>query len=358
MIVTSIAYDYYKAFVTAFIEINNEHKTIFGNPPVKKIIKLVNIMALVESCVAFLFTILLIAQLASKVSWWMPFAPLILFFGVYFFFMLGLFIHFMVKMFAHYKNLFWAFCFMLLVPLGLINTLLFFGAMLMVCIMCPVVTTGLYPTGTAYDINLCLFLGMFGALLKSFVRPTQDEANPYSKTLTNKWTTLVYVLTWIGCAIFVVFLTSQIDGKLVLSSKDFDWDWGLVFLPLFLVTGMVVCYGGGVTFFEWRKVKKRKDPNGDALFKSIVYTCITLIFVLLLIAEIIITVYLTKRPLGKQGSAIPLAVPLILAAITLIVTATLPFVMKKKIVGRQDGGGDKKNRRVSVRLDADDLCML
>lgn len=43
MFFTSVAYDYYKGFVTGFIEINGQPETIFGKPPLKYILPLVSL---------------------------------------------------------------------------------------------------------------------------------------------------------------------------------------------------------------------------------------------------------------------------------------------------------------------------
>ena len=59
MFITSVAYDYYKGFVTAFIEItDNTDVMVFGKPNLKKIIPMVNIIALIESILAVIFFIL------------------------------------------------------------------------------------------------------------------------------------------------------------------------------------------------------------------------------------------------------------------------------------------------------------
>jgi len=56
MFITSVAYDYYKGFVTAFIEItDNTDVPVFGKPPVHRIIPMVNIIALIESILAVIF---------------------------------------------------------------------------------------------------------------------------------------------------------------------------------------------------------------------------------------------------------------------------------------------------------------
>ena len=56
MFITSVAYDYYKGFVTAFIEItDNTDAMLFGKPPVAKIIPFVNVLALIESIFSVIF---------------------------------------------------------------------------------------------------------------------------------------------------------------------------------------------------------------------------------------------------------------------------------------------------------------
>lgn len=58
MFITSIAYDYYKAYVTAFIEVDGAPVTVFGKPPVKHIVRAVNIMCLIE-CFIYILTCIL-----------------------------------------------------------------------------------------------------------------------------------------------------------------------------------------------------------------------------------------------------------------------------------------------------------
>jgi hypothetical protein len=66
MFITSVSYDYYKAFVTAFIEINGaEQETIFGKPPVEKVVPLVNSVALIEQIILFIFSVFVVLHVRN-----------------------------------------------------------------------------------------------------------------------------------------------------------------------------------------------------------------------------------------------------------------------------------------------------
>lgn len=64
MFVTSVAYDYFKGFVTAFIEINGQPETIFGKPPVKYVVPLVNLVSALEGFCFALFTTFIIIHVS------------------------------------------------------------------------------------------------------------------------------------------------------------------------------------------------------------------------------------------------------------------------------------------------------
>jgi hypothetical protein len=98
MFITSVSYDYYKAFVTAFIEINGaEQETIFGKPPMEKVIPIVNTVALIEQIILFIFSIFVVIHLAlgsSQFSLWIVWAPILAFFLVLFVFAMIIFFYY------------------------------------------------------------------------------------------------------------------------------------------------------------------------------------------------------------------------------------------------------------------------
>lgn len=55
--VTSVAYEYYKSFVSAFIEIVGQPESIFGKPPVQYIVPLVNVVCAIEGFSFFFFSL-------------------------------------------------------------------------------------------------------------------------------------------------------------------------------------------------------------------------------------------------------------------------------------------------------------
>jgi hypothetical protein len=68
MIITSIAYDFYKSMCTCFIEINGEAQTIFGRPPIDKVIPVVNGLCLFECFCFFWQSIFLIIHVIYKIK--------------------------------------------------------------------------------------------------------------------------------------------------------------------------------------------------------------------------------------------------------------------------------------------------
>jgi hypothetical protein len=85
MIVTSIAYDYFKGYVTAFIDITGSAETIFAHPPVKKVRLIVNILAAVEQVLSFIFLLLLMIRIGvgdkARGLLWATVVPVELYFG-------------------------------------------------------------------------------------------------------------------------------------------------------------------------------------------------------------------------------------------------------------------------------------
>jgi hypothetical protein len=60
MFITSVAYDYYKSFSTAFIEINGQPETIFGKPPTHYIVPIINVLSALEGLCFFTFWVFLL----------------------------------------------------------------------------------------------------------------------------------------------------------------------------------------------------------------------------------------------------------------------------------------------------------
>lgn len=347
MIVTNIAYDYFKAMVTAFIEINGRTETIFGNPPVKKLTPIINIVVIVEWVCYLLFALLMMVIINSNysISWWIVFWPLQAFLGATFLVMLALYVYFSITMFRHGKSTCWKICFVIMSPLGLVNVLLFFVCMLIGSIFFPLqkeTTVWLQPK--AYDITLFVFLGLFGALLKSFVRPTEDDDNPYAEATPSKASAVTYFFFVLGVATFVFLLTAQIDGQVPLSSTRFVTNWVLVFLPLYLVEAVALILLVVKSAVAIKTVKKRKDPNGDMKFKSIQFTCLSLIMLLVMVSEFIVNALLIKRESARVDSSqyLGCAIPALLAAIIGVLLSLVPFVFRRKFATGPSSGEEGK----------------
>ena len=86
MILTSIVFDYFKGYVTAFIDITGQAETIFAHPPIKKVRLLVNIMSLIEQILTLLFFLLLLIRIGlgdkAKGMLWAVVVPAEVYFGV------------------------------------------------------------------------------------------------------------------------------------------------------------------------------------------------------------------------------------------------------------------------------------
>lgn len=109
MIVTSIVFDYFKGYVTAFIDITGQAETIFAHPPVKKVRLLVNIVSLIEQFLSVLFLLLLMIRIGvgekAKGMLWAVVVPVELYFGVVgiaSFILFGYFVFCLVSVFCCY----------------------------------------------------------------------------------------------------------------------------------------------------------------------------------------------------------------------------------------------------------------
>jgi len=66
MFITSVAYDYYKSYATAFIEINGQPETIFGKPPTHYIVPIINVLSALEGFCFLSFWIFVLIHVSTK----------------------------------------------------------------------------------------------------------------------------------------------------------------------------------------------------------------------------------------------------------------------------------------------------
>jgi hypothetical protein len=105
----------------------------------------------------------------------------------------------------------WIGCFVVGLPLGFINVLLFFGSPLLASIMFPIQKgTNLWQAATTWDTTLYIMMGLAGGLIRGFVRPSEDEENPYSTHTPGVLLTLCYFFFCFTIVVFLFLLTCQV----------------------------------------------------------------------------------------------------------------------------------------------------
>lgn len=334
MFITSVSYDYYKAFVTAFIEINGaEQETIFGKPPVEKVVPLVNSVALIEQIILFIFSVFVVLHCAlgsAVFSLWIVWAPILAFFCVLFVVAMIMFFYYVYCSFKHVRSKYWivAYCFIL--PIAFINFVLFYGMPILISILMPVQKeTSRFQSPKTWDWTLYLVLWLVGALMKGFVRPSEDPLNPYSDQMPNIITSFIYFLFFFMVAAFIYMLTARTDGTIpIFNNVSFPpISFWIVFIPYYCAALMLFITFAVKGIMEWRLVIKQKDPNGDGYFKAINYSVVLLFIILMFVTGIILCVKL-ELPASRQrdmnlGTCIVL-IPI--ASFLMFLLSLFPFI--------------------------------
>jgi phosphatidylglycerophosphate synthase len=219
---------------------------------------------------------------------------------------------------------------------------------ILVSILMPIQKeTTRYQSPKTWDWTLYLVLWLVGALMKGFVRPTEDPLNPYSDQMPNIITSFIYFLWFFMVAIFIYMLTARTDGSIpFFDNVAFPAiSYWIVFIPYFCCFVMLFITFSVKAFIEWRLVIKQKDPNGDGYFKAINYSAVLFFLLLMFITGILICVKL-ELPLVRQRD-MNMGVALVLipvASLVMLCLSIFPFVdYAKKVV-------DKKRRDVKDKI--------
>lgn len=331
MFFTSIAYDYYKGFVTAFIEINGEPTTIFGKPPVKKVVPLVNTFTVMEIIVYIIATVLLMIKLFTGWTLAMLFFPLWIYFGTIFVLMIGLYVLFVISMFKYAKTIGWIIGFIFVLPVVGINVLLAFGGPLLFSILLPVQQgTDLWQAPHVWDSTLPLALALFGALLKGFVRPTDDDENPYAHDTPGSFATIIYFIWFVCMFFFIVLGTMMVDKTIPLTGIALDVipNWAIVGLPLWIGQCIVLVFFSIKAIWEWKLTVKKHDPDKTSLFRASIYTVLLLIILIAFVCELMLMLKLERQ---IRFNAAFCLIPLVLGEILALGLVLVPHFVKKRV---------------------------
>ncbi|KAG2388759.1 hypothetical protein C9374_000198 [Naegleria lovaniensis] len=329
MFITSVAYDYYKGFVTAFIEItDNTDAKLFGKPPVHRIVPMINIIALIESILSVIFWILVaIRSSVPSMSMFIVFVPV----EIFFIFMLGLmltiFSIYVVISFKHTRKVFWIVAYCLIFPVVFINLVLFFGMPILVSILFPLQNIKVLQGQRSWDVTLFLVLWLVGGLLKAFVRPSEDDSNPYQHDNKNVTFTAIYVCVLFLIAVFIFLISARLDQKVPFSELPFPpVSYWIVFIPIFVIWAIGTILYSIKAFLELKLVYKKGDVNGDGIFKSIYYIGMIIFLIMALITSILLCVKLSLPTEDQDKFSLGWCfLPFILGFFTIACCCSIPF---------------------------------
>ncbi|KAL9645687.1 hypothetical protein ABK040_003420 [Willaertia magna] len=274
MFITSVAYDYYKGFVTAFIEITDKTDVqLFGKPPVEKIVLLVNIIALIESILMTLFFVLVAIKASiPTMSMWIIFIPIWIYFLFMLGFMLTIFVMYAITSFRFTKKVYWIVAYCFIFPIVFVNLILFFGMPILISILFPLQEMKVIQSQKSWTVCLFLVLWLVGGLLKAFVRPSEDDSNPYQNDNKNVTFTAIYICVLFLIAVFIFLISARIDNAIPFTDNKFPAvSYWIIFIPLFVIWALgtlIFAIRGGL---ELKLVMKKGDVNGDGIFKIVFY---------------------------------------------------------------------------------------
>jgi hypothetical protein len=249
--------------------------------------------------------------------------------------MMGLFIWWTICMFRYAPSVLWVFCFLVGIPLIFINVGLFFGVPVLVIIIFPIQrATSLWQTPTIWDSTFYLILCMVGGLLKGFIRPSEDEENPYSSQKTSWAVTIAYFIFLFLFAIFIFLFSANADQKVPWVNAAFIVTWWVVFIPFYfmILLGLLVFLIKSI--IHWRLVIKQGDPNGDSRYKGAFYSGLMVFCILMFIAAILTII-------AAEYAVIPFwaaMIPCCLGYIVIIGLSLMPFLtLFQKKVSKESG---------------------
>lgn len=241
---------------------------------------------------------------------------------------------------------------MVLLPIAFVNVLILFGMPLAFCVIYNLsVMPDVLEDQRLFVPNLLLGIGLLGAVLKGFVRPTEDEENPYSQNRRSIIDIVLYLVFIFLLEVFLFLIATKVDGTLPFTTYPLDLpSWAIVFAPIFVGEIMGMIYFAVKGFFEWKLVFKQKDPNGDGWFRGTCFVTMIVFIVLLMVAQVLIIVKMDLEdafPIPLPLTILPLPIGLLLILAMFI----MPFVdvthrrLKKKMLKAQS----KKQQNIPLK---------
>jgi len=339
MIVTSIVFDYFKGYVTAFIDITGQAETIFAHPPVKKVRLLVNIVSLIEQFLSVLFLLLLMIRIGvgekAKGMLWAVVVPVELYFGVVGIASFILFGYFVFCLFRYTTELYWLIAYFFFLPIVFINLCLFFGVPILISIIMPIQKEEtVWQSPVTWDFSAYMILWLVGGLMKGFVKGSDDSENPYSKEHPNIILRFVYFLFFFLIAVFIFIVSGRIDQKVPFSQTSFPAiSWWIVFVPLFVAFAMafcVFCFKGALSWNLFLKGDENRDGPLMALSYSMICIYLALNFITCILFCVRNELPLTKREVFNAALCL---IPTAIGQLGLLVLTICPFFpnFKKQI---------------------------
>lgn len=149
-----------------------------------------------------------------------------------------IYIAFIVCMFKYAPSVKWIVIFVFLTPILAMNIILCFACPLLFLILMPIVLApGVLQSPLIMDATLPLFISLAGALLKLFVRPTDDDENPYAQEVPSIAGTIIYVIFLFLFFVFLFFMTVRFDNRIGVipwTVTFLNYTWAEVGAPLWL----------------------------------------------------------------------------------------------------------------------------
>eukprot|EP01080_Neovahlkampfia_damariscottae_P001477 gene1477-12095_t len=347
MFVTSVAYDYYKSYTTAFIEINGQPETIFGKPPTHYIIPIINVLSAVEGFCFLTFWIFVLIHLINQDNLFSVMVPLYIYYSLMCVGMIALSVYWVIMMFKYVRSIVWILAFLIGLPIIFFCVLLFFGLPLLTAVLFPLQKeTTAWQTPTIWDTTFYICLTCVGATLKGFIRPTEDDENPYS---TQKSPIVVIIFYFLFLFFFVVWIflfTCKVDQRVPWINITFDIYWWVIMLPFFfgLLIPLVIFSIKAAMEFK-TIIKHGRDSNGDSIFKAVHYTGL-ITFILLVALSGLIGIITFEYPDLKMPTFLTV-VPLIFAWLLITFLSLLPFV---NFFQKKTASGNKGRREMLTAL--------
>ena len=177
-------------------------------------------------------------------------------------------------------------------------------------------------------MSLFLVLWLVGGLLKAFVRPSEDDSNPYQHDNKNVTFTAIYVCVLFLIAVFIFLISARLDGTVPFSTTTPfpSVSYWIVFIPIFVIWAIGTILYSIKAFLELKLVYKKGDVNGDGIFKSIFYIGMIVFLFLSLITSILLCVKLSLSAEEQDKFSLGWCfLPFILGFFTIACCCSIPF---------------------------------